>query len=201
MIYSVNELHSVITDFKDDDVIVFPTDTVYGIGAKFQSSEGVSKIFEIKNRPSEKSLIILCANMAQLEGIVGTLTDEIKKLVDAFLPGGLTLILKPNIDIIDEITRKKQTIGVRIPNHEVALSILEQLGPLATTSANISGEASPTIVDNSNLVVQRSKFVIDGGQTLEKVPSTILDCTQTPPRIIREGKISVQMIENCLNER
>lgn len=196
MIYTPEQIPAILSQFKADDVIVYPTDTVYGIGASFSSAKGVDKIFEIKQRPLEKSLIILCANEQQLVDIVGPLSPIVKKYVEAFLPGGLTLILKPQISIINEITRGKESIGVRIPNHPVALALLEQLGPLATTSANVSGEDSPTEVDIKNPVMVNADFTIDGGETLEKIPSTILDCTQDPPKILREGSITQSMLDS-----
>ena len=198
MIYQPSELETVIQAFKEDDVIVFPTDTVYGIGARITSATAVDKIFEIKQRPSEKSLIILCANKSQLIDIVGPLTENVEKLVNNFLPGGLTLILEPKIPIIDEITRGKKTIGVRIPNHEVALELLKQVGPLATTSANVSGEPSPVVVDEKNPVVQNVELVIDGGPTKERVPSTILNCVNNELNILREGSLTEAMIKSVL---
>lgn len=199
MIFKKEQLSEVIEQFNKDDVIIFPTDTVYGIGANIHSSKGLNKIFEIKKRPTDKSLIILCANIIQLEEIVGPLNKQVKVLVDTFLPGGLTLILKSNLELANEITRGKSTIGVRIPNHPVALELLEKIGPLATTSANISGEPSATIIEASNPVISSVKFVIDDGPTKDKIPSTILDCTKEEPIILREGGILEADIKKVLN--
>ncbi|MGL4372826.1 MAG: L-threonylcarbamoyladenylate synthase, partial [Turicibacter sp.] len=149
MIYKMEEIHEVLPSIHVDDVIVFPTDTVYGIGASIHSDCAIHKIFEIKNRPSEKSLIVLCANISQIEEIVGPLPEAVAALVHHLMPGGLTLILETNIKMSDEITRGKKTIGVRIPDHSIALTLIEKMGPLATTSANVSGEASPTVIDES----------------------------------------------------
>lgn len=198
MIFKKDQLSEIIGQLHQDDVIVFPTDTVYGIGANIHSRVALNKIFEVKNRPTDKSLIILCANEEQLEEIVGPLTKQVKSLVDAFLPGGLTLILNVYQEVAEEITRGKSTIGVRIPNHPVAIELLEKVGPLATTSANISGEPSPTTIESDNLVISRVKFVIDDGETPEKVPSTILDCTKKIPVILRQGAISEEQIEKVL---
>lgn len=198
MIFKKEQLPEIIEQFHEDDVIVFPTDTVYGIGANIHSSKALNKIFEVKKRPTDKSLIILCANIMQLEEIVGPLTKQVKVLVDTFLPGGLTLILNTHLTLADEITRGKSTIGVRIPNHPVALELLEKIGPLATTSANISGEPSPTMLKESNPVISSVKFVIDDGPTKDKIPSTILDCTKEEPIILRQGCISEADIKKVL---
>lgn len=200
MIYQSDQLSEALADINQDDVLVFPTDTVYGIGASVHSPKALDKIFEIKNRPTEKSLIVLCANQTQLESIVGPVSSEIKKLINEFLPGGLTLILNCYMPLPDEITRGKQTIGVRIPNHEVALKLLKELGPLATTSANISGEPSPTKIDDNNPVIHRVDYVFDGGETKEQIPSTILDCTKDEFTILRQGSITLEDIQKVLHK-
>lgn len=201
MIFKQQELKTVIPQIHRDDVIVFPTDTVYGIGASIDSDIALKKIFEVKNRPSEKSLIILCANVEQMEEIVGPLNEQVVKLVEEFLPGGLTLILNAFKPISDEITRGKKTIGVRIPDHPVALELLKALGPLATTSANISGEPNPTKVELSNPLISRVDYVIDGGETKGQIPSTILDCSGQDLSILRQGAISEEEIKKVLHKK
>lgn len=201
MIYKSCEVSEVLTKINSEDVLVFPTDTVYGIGASIHSPKALDRIFEIKNRPTEKSLIILCADEKQLEEIVGPLSLEVKKIIDAFLPGGLTLILNSYQTLPNEITRGKKTIGVRIPNHEVALKLLSALGPLATTSANLSGEPSPTEVEDDNPVIHRADYVFDDGQTKGQVPSTILDCTGEEFVILREGAITFEEIKKVLHKK
>lgn len=201
MIYQREQLDDVLKTITQDDVIVFPTDTVYGIGASIFSPKALDRIFEIKNRPIDKSLIVLCSDESQLEEIVGPLSIEVKKIIDAFLPGGLTLILNCYISLPEEITRGKQTIGVRIPDHPLALKLLKEFGPLATTSANISGEASPTKIDMSNPVIQSANYVFDDGETKEQIPSTILDCTNDEFIILREGAITLEEIQKVLHKK
>lgn len=201
MIYQRNQLNEVLQMITQEDVIVFPTDTVYGIGASIFSPKALDKIFEIKNRPTDKSLIVLCADELQLEEIVGPLSVDVKKIIDAFLPGGLTLILKCYMSLPEEITRGKQTIGVRIPDHPLALELLKEFGPLATTSANISGEPSPTKIDRLNPVIQRVNYVFDDGETKQQIPSTILDCTKDEFVILREGAITLEEIQKVLHKQ
>ena len=201
MIYQRNQLSEVLQTITQEDVIVFPTDTVYGIGASIFSPKALDKIFEIKNRPTDKSLIVLCANKVQLEEIVGPLSVDVNKIIDAFLPGGLTLILKYYMSLPEEITRGKQTIGVRIPDHPLALELLKEFGPLATTSANISGEPSPTKIDMLNPVIQRVNYVFDDGETKQQIPSTILDCTKDEFVILREGAITLEEIQKVLHKK
>ena len=201
MIYQPDQLSEVLQAITQEDVIVFPTDTVYGIGASIFSPKALDKIFEIKNRPTDKSLIVLCADELQLEEIVGPLSVDVKKIIDAFLPGGLTLILKCYMSLPEEITRGKQTIGVRIPDHPLALELLKEFGPLATTSANISGEPSPTKIDMLNPVIQRVNYVFDDGETKQQIPSTILDCTKDEFVILREGAITLEEIQKVLHKQ
>ena len=201
MIYQPDQLSEVLQAITQEDVIVFPTDTVYGIGASIFSPKALDKIFEIKNRPTDKSLIVLCANKVQLEEIVGPLSVDVNKIIDAFLPGGLTLILKCYMSLPEEITRGKQTIGVRIPDHPLALELLKEFGPLATTSANISGEPSPTKIDRLNPVIQRVNYVFDDGETKQQIPSTILDCTKDEFVILREGAITLEEIQKVLHKQ
>ena len=201
MIYKRNQLNEVLQTITQEDVIIFPTDTVYGIGASIFSPKALDKIFEIKNRPTDKSLIVLCANKVQLEEIVGPLSVDVNKIIDAFLPGGLTLILKCYMSLPEEITRGKQTIGVRIPDHPLALELLKEFGPLATTSANISGEPSPTKIDMLNPVIQRVNYVFDDGETKQQIPSTILDCTKDEFVILREGAITLEEIQKVLHKK
>ena len=201
MIYQPDQLSEVLQAITQEDVIVFPTDTVYGIGASIFSPKALDKIFEIKNRPTDKSLIVLCADELQLEEIVGPLSVDVKKIIDAFLPGGLTLILKCYMSLPEEITRGKQTIGVRIPDHPLALELLKEFGPLATTSANISGEPSPTKIDRLNPVIQRVNYVFDDGETKQQIPSTILDCTKDEFVILREGAITLEEIQKVLHKQ
>jgi len=201
MIYRREQLSEVLQAITQEDVIVFPTDTVYGIGASIFSPKALDKIFEIKNRPKDKSLIVLCADELQLEEIVGPLSVDVKKIIDAFLPGGLTLILNCYMSLPEEITRGKQTIGVRIPDHPLALELLKKFGPLATTSANISGEPSPTKIDRLNPVIQRVNYVFDDGETKQQIPSTILDCTKDEFVILREGAITLEEIQKVLHKK
>ncbi|MBQ1786386.1 MAG: threonylcarbamoyl-AMP synthase [Turicibacter sp.] len=201
MIYKRNQLNEVLKTITQEDVIIFPTDTVYGIGASIFSPKALDKIFEIKNRPTDKSLIVLCANKVQLEEIVGPLSVDVKKIIDAFLPGGLTLILNCYKPLPEEITRGKQTIGVRIPDHPLAVELLKEIGPLATTSANISGEPSPTKIDRLNPVIERVNYVFDDGETKEQIPSTILDCTKDEFVILREGAITLEEIQKVLHKK
>ena len=182
---------------KTNYVIIFPTDTVYGIGASVFDKEGMDRIYKIKNRPYSKPLAVLCANLEQIDDIC-YLTSDAKKLIERFLPGPLTLILKSKENVCK--TFGHETIGVRIPKYNLALDILNEEGPFATTSVNESGKPSLNDYleikkDYSSLV---DKIYEPTGEATSSLASTVVDMTQGKPKVLREGAITLQMIEECL---
>lgn len=180
-------------------IIIFPTDTVYGIGCKITDENSIKKIYEIKHRPKDKPLACLCANLEQIDQIA--ILDKVaKKIIKNFMPGALTLILRARDDI-GKITGF-ETIGVRIPNNKLALDILQQNGPMLTTSVNESGQVSMTdyheIVKNFG---DKVDFVFKpNGEKSSKKPSTVLKIESEKIDILREGEITLQMIENLLKK-
>lgn len=177
-------------------VIIFPTDTVYGIGTKIRDLEGIKRIYEIKHRPKEKPLACLCANLEQIKEIA--IVDEVsEKLIHKFLPGGFTLILKSKDEINNLIGYP--TIGVRIPNHKLALDILLENGPMLTTSVNESGcvplnEYDEIVKEYSGLV---DKIYDTNTESMNK-PSTVVLVTNGEVKILREGPITKEEIEDFL---
>jgi len=181
-------------------VLIFPTDTVYGIGASIYDKEGMDRIYKIKNRPLSKPLAVLCANLDQIEEIC-YLTDDARKLINKFLPGPLTVILKSKESILD--TFGHETVGVRIPNYKIALNILLENGPMATTSVNESGQPS---MNNYNEIKETYDELVEGifppdGEATSSLASTVVDITSGKPQVLREGAITLTMIENCLKEK
>lgn len=178
-------------------VIIFPTDTVYGIGTPIFDLEGIKRIYEIKNRPKDKPLACLCANINQIKSIAYT-TELADKLIIKFLPGALTIILKTK----DEVKAKigYETIGVRIPNNPKALSILIENGPMLTTSVNSSGDVP---LNEYNQIVDEYSDLVDEiyPTTTESsnISSTIISIMDNEIKIIREGQISLKQIEEAIN--
>ena len=177
-------------------VIIFPTDTVYGIGTQIFDLEGIERIYKIKNRPLDKPLACLCANLKQIDEIA-IITEDAKKLINKFLPGALTLILESK-DIVKEKIGYK-TIGVRIPNSKIALNILEENGPMLTTSVNDSGEAPMNsydeIVNKYNNLVD---VIYDNDQPILEIPSTVVKIDRKGLSILREGAIKKEAILEIL---
>lgn len=177
-------------------VIIFPTDTVYGIGTPIFDLEGIEKIYNIKHRPKEKPLACLCANLEQIEEIA-YVNDSAKVLINKFLPGALTLILKSKDEVYKKIGYK--TIGVRIPNSKIALDILLENGPMLTTSVNESGMVPENEYDD--IVRDFGRFVDKVYETNHKsssIPSTVLLFDNDDFKILREGEIKEKDILNAL---
>ena len=182
---------------KSGDVIIFPTDTVYGMGALVNDIKGQEIIYELKNRPSSKRLSILCASLEDIKKIAIVDIDA-ERVIKKFMPGGLTLILKTKPEIISDSIH--ETIGVRIPNHELALRLLEENGPMATTSVNKSG--FPPMNDYWKIVKEfgdKVFYVFPNVEVPSKKASTIIDMTVSPYKVLREGEIKLEDILNYLN--
>ena len=179
------------------DVIIFPTDTVYGIGAKISDSLAMDKIYEIKHRPKEKRLSVLCANIDDIEKIA-YVTDLAKRLIKEYMPGGLTLILNSREEVRSEYIF--ETIAVRIPKHELAIRILTENGPMATTSVNTSGKAPMNdYIEIVKHFGDEVLYVYPNTLVSSKVSSTIVDLTSDEVVLIREGKLKFTEITNFLN--
>ena len=183
---------------NNSDVIIFPTDTVYGIGARIRDVEALKRIYEIKKRPKDKRLAVLCSSIADIETIA-EVSEDAKKLINEFMPGALTVILKCKEEILNEFIF--ETIGVRIPNHELALRILKENGPMATSSVNISGSAP--LNDYVEIVKNFASEVLHvypNACAPSKVSSTIVDLSSGECVLIREGGIKFSEILKILNK-
>ena len=176
-------------------VIIFPTDTVYGIGTPIFDIEGIDRIYEIKKRPRTKPLVCLCANLEQINSIA-YVDENAKKLINKFLPGALTLILNAKDDVKIKIGYK--TIGVRIPNNKIALDILKENGPMLTTSVNESGLVPLNEYDDIyrqyNDVVDK---IYDTNTTSSNISSTVV-LIDGEVKILREGQITKEEIEKAI---
>ena len=174
--------------------IIFPTDTVYGLGAAAFSQRGINYLYEIKGRSQEKAIAILIGNLDQLPAIVMDLPPSAEKLTRKFWPGALTLVVNKNPDLPENLS-PLPTIGIRMPRHEFALLLLRLCGPLATTSANLSGKPEgKSVIDVMDQLGDRSDLILDGGSPSGGIPSTVVDCTSSPIKILRKGTISEEEI-------
>ncbi len=169
-------------------IVALPTDTVYGIAVALATPGGIERLFLAKRRPPEKGIALLLADPAQADA-VGISNAVSRRLADAFWPGPLTLVLprRPGSDLPDALTDGAPTVGVRVPDHDCPRALAAVLGPLPTTSANLSGEPDPVDVAMVLALGDRIDLIIDGGPTPGPVASTVVDCTVSPPIVLREG--------------
>lgn len=186
-----------------NEVVAFPTETVYGLGGNANSDQAVVKIFEAKGRPSDNPLIIHIAKPSQLEQFVVEIPEKAKLLMKAFWPGPLTIIFKKKEGKLSaKATAGLSTVAVRIPDHPVALAILEKSGlPIAAPSANSSGKPSPTTAKHVEEDLQgKIAGIVDGGATGVGVESTVVDCTGQIPIILRPGGVTKEQLEEVVGE-
>ncbi len=176
-------------------VVAFPTETVYGLGANALDEAAVRAIFAAKERPADNPLIVHVAEKAQLEGLC-EVTETAEKLMDAFWPGPLTLLLKKTERVPDVTTAGLPSVAVRCPNHPVALALLRQCGlPIAAPSANRSGRPSPTSARHVYEDMQgRIPLILDGGPCRVGVESTVCDLTGPVPCVLRPGAVTAEDI-------
>lgn len=175
---------------RQNEVVAFPTETVYGLGANAKETEAVKKIYEAKGRPSDNPLIVHIADVQQLHEFAQIENEKVTALMDAFWPGALTIVLpcKPGT-LSKQVTAGLTTVGVRMPDHPVALELIRAAGlPIAAPSANRSGKPSPTLADHvASDLDGKIAGIVDGGSTGIGVESTVVSCVNEIPVILRPG--------------
>lgn len=181
-------------------IVVFPTETVYGIGANALNKEASKKIYQVKGRPSDNPLIVHIGKKADVYKYAKNIKQEALSLIEHFWPGPLTLILRKKVVIPDEITGGLKTVAIRMPDNEIALNLINHAQvPICAPSANISGRPSSTLF---NHVVDdffgKVDIIIDGGKSAIGLESTVLDMTLKTPTILRPGAITKEMIEQVI---
>jgi L-threonylcarbamoyladenylate synthase len=181
-------------------IVALPTDTVYGIAVALDTPGGVEALFAAKRRPPDKGIMLLLADAAQAPGI-GAWPSSAAALATAFWPGGLTVVVpqRPDVVLPAALTGGVPTIGLRVPNHDAPRALARAVGPIPTTSANVSGLAeardAAAIVRHLGDAIA---LVLDGGPAHGGPASTVVDCTVEPPRILRIGSIPVDAVEAAL---
>ena len=190
-----SELNEIKEILDNDGVIIFPTDTVYGIACNCFSEKAIKKVFDIKKRPENKPINVLSNNLDKIKLVSRNINEKEEFLINKYMPGALTIILDKNEKVSDILTAGLDTIGVRIPKNNISLRILENVSyPLATTSANISGDsAGIKISDFLKEFDGVVDAIIDGGETDLKVASTIVRVeSDNKLKIIREGTLKIK---------
>ncbi len=190
-------LATAIRILRKGGVIAIPTDTVYGLAASAFNEAAIARLYRIKERDTKKSIAVLLGDPSQAREIAGSFPQKAEILAKAFWPGGLTLIVSKKQSLPPNISSNGK-IGIRIPDHSFIRELIRQTGPLATTSANLSGQPAANIVDDFfPLLGDRLDMTIEDGQVKGGIASTVVDCTVEPLQILREGAISKEEIEKC----
>ena len=186
---------------KKGEVVAFPTETVYGLGADAWNSSAIKKVFEIKGRPSDNPLIVHIHSKKDIQSFAMDIPDYAALLMDVFWPGPLTLVLKKRPEVLDSVTAGLGTVALRIPNHPIALQLLKLTGALVAPSANRSGKPSSTKAQHVIEDFGSSFPVIDGMATEIGLESTVIDVSSQIPVILRPGAISKKQLEEVLGIR
>ena len=195
-----DKLKEISEIIKKGGIVVFPTETVYGIGTNGLNKDAISRLYDVKQRPKTKPISLLVSSIDMVEKVACDITNMEYKLMEKFFPGPLTIILKKKSIVPDNLTNNTDTVGIRMPDNIIAKKLIEYAKvPIATPSANISGKPSGTNIEN---IMENFKdkvdYYIDGGQSKLGIGSTIVKVENGYPLILREGSISKEQIFECL---
>jgi tRNA threonylcarbamoyl adenosine modification protein (Sua5/YciO/YrdC/YwlC family) len=192
-------LVAAVTAVRSGALVVLPTDTVYGVGADAFSPEAVQRLLDAKGRGREMPPPVLVASATTLEALTTAVPPWVRALVDAYWPGPLTLVCRQQASLRWDLGDTRGTVAVRMPHDPVALALLERTGPLAVTSANLTGLPAATDADAAVAMLGDAvEVVLDGGPTTADLASTILDCTGDEPRVLRAGALEVAELRTFL---
>jgi L-threonylcarbamoyladenylate synthase len=193
--------HQAKSILKAAGLIIFPTDTFYGLGADPFSAEAIRKIFQAKNRAADKALLVLIAEKEDVPLLTnGEIPPIAKTCMDAFWPGPLTLLFEANKDLPRELTAGTGKIGLRLPGNADTRKLISDIGhPITAPSANLSGEKEPeSIAQIADELKNQVDLILDSGLAPGGKPSTVLDTTQSPPVLLRQGAVSSDRIESAI---
>ena len=196
--YKKNEIEKLVKILKNDGVISVPTDTVFGICARINSKIAHDKLITVKNRPIKKSFPVMCASKEQIKSIA-IVNDVAEKLIKSFMPGQITLVINKNKNLPEYVTNGKDTIAVRMATSETIKKLILELGsPIFMTSANQSGEPTCNSLDEIKKMCPNLDGIMEGNVIFSK-GSTIIDCSSDDIKILREGPITIEQINEIVN--
>ena len=192
------EIKEIANDIKEGKIVVFPTETVYGIGTNGLNEEAIGKLFKLKKRPKEKPISLLVYDIDMINKVAKDISETEYNIIKRFMPGPLTIILRKKENVPDILTAGSEFVGIRIPDNEIAKKLIEYSGiPIATTSANISGKESNTNIKDIMLEFkEKVDYYIDGGRSKLGKASTVIKVEDNKIKILREGSITKEQLEN-----
>jgi|SRR5215203_2675058 len=200
---SLDQIDQAVALLRSGEVIAFPTDTVYGLGALPGNAAAVRRLFKVKRRPAEKAIPILIAEIDDLPKVAANVSPAARRLIERHWPGPLTVVFRRAPSFREAADPDTTTVAVRVPALEAARALIRGAGgALAVTSANVSGKPAATTVDDVLLQIGRSiPAIVDGGDTPGGVESSIVDCSRDRPRLLREGALSRAVLERTALQR
>ena len=184
---------------RTGQLVVLPTDTLYGLGCDAFSSVAVQGLLDAKGRGRDMPVPVLVGSWSTVDGLVLGVSPEARRLIEAFWPGGLSIVLRHAPSLAWDLGDTRGTVMLRMPLHPVALELLRDVGPMAVSSANRSGQPPATTADQArDQLGERVPVLLDGGPAGAAVPSTVVDLTADDPVVLREGAVSVAQIGEVL---
>lgn len=193
-------LQAAVYLLEQGDVVAFPTETVYGLGADAWNPDAIKKVFEVKGRPADNPLIIHIASRETVRDFAAEIPETAEQLMEAFWPGPLTLIFKKKPEVLDIITSGLPTVALRWPSHPISQNLIAMAGPLVAPSANSSGKPSPTKPEHVLEDFGEDFPVIQAGETQIGLESTVFDVSEEPFKIYRPGSIGKTQIEKIIEK-
>ena len=196
-----SELQEAVKEIRGGGIVMFPTDTLYGLAVDPRNWNAVEQLFKVKGRNPSNAIPMICADLDQVEREVGLMPDLAKQLSRIFWPGPLTMVLDGKGSLAENATGVDGSVGVRVPSHPVARALAREVGhPITATSANCSGESAPQIVaEASKLILESVGLILDTGEVPGGLPSTIVDVRTDPVQLIRAGAIPWDDVLNSIN--
>ncbi len=194
-------IYDVIPYLEKEDVVIVPTETVYGLGCNALSYKATEKVYQVKKRPRSNPLILHVGDKASLLKYIELDQSYVLDVIDRFMPGSITIVCRAHPSLPDHVVTKSGTVAIRIPNHPLTLDLLQSISyPIAAPSANLYTKLSPTGVNEIDpTLMRRVGAVLDGGDCSIGLESTILDCTGDNPVILRHGMVVPSSIESAIN--
>lgn len=191
---NMNELDKAVQILKNGGIVIFPTDTAFGIGCRIDNNESVKRLFELRKRPENKPFPVLVSSIDMAQAY-SELPNRTQILMEKYWPGGLTIVLKKNNRVSDLVSAGTGAVGLRMPDNKTALALIEKVGvPILGPSANFSGEETPfKLEDVDKKLLSLVDYVLEGDTKGENLSSTIVDCTKVNWKILREGAVRLKL--------
>src|SRR3990167_7117553 len=191
-----SDIDQAVRVLNKGGIVIFPTDTAFGMGCRMDNAETVDRLFKVRKRPNSQPTLVLVDSIEMAQKYLKPVDDRIKKLIKKYWPGALTIVLPCLTNKVSKLIRGGgNTLGVRMPDHKIALSLVKGVGvPMLGPSANFHGEKTPyKFEDLDPRLIEQVDYVVSGDTSFKKIPSTVIDCSKKPWKIIRKGAVKLDL--------